>query len=57
MVHDTFLHNIGASEFHASAKRQHTSGMRWQSALLTDMQGGELQSEVEQIRSIIAEPF
>jgi copper homeostasis protein len=47
----------GASEFHASAKRQHTSGMRWQSALLTDMQGGELQSEVEQIRSIIAGPF
>jgi copper homeostasis protein len=44
----------GASEFHASAKRQHPSGMRWQSSMLTDMQGGELRSDVEQIRSIAA---
>ncbi|GGY19598.1 copper homeostasis protein CutC [Rhodanobacter panaciterrae] len=44
----------GASEFHASAKRQHPSGMRWQPELLKDMQGGELRSDVEQIRSIAA---
>ncbi|HWX66380.1 MAG TPA: copper homeostasis protein CutC [Rhodanobacter sp.] len=49
------LHEItGASEFHASAKRQHLSGMRWQPELLKDMQGGELRSDVEQIRSIVA---
>jgi copper homeostasis protein len=47
----------GASEFHASAKRQHKSEMRWQPRLLKDMQGGELQSEVEQIRSIITGRF
>ncbi|HEV2618759.1 MAG TPA: copper homeostasis protein CutC [Acidobacteriaceae bacterium] len=44
----------GASEFHASAKRQHSSGMQWQPELLKDMQGGELRSDVEQIRSIVA---
>jgi copper homeostasis protein len=43
----------GANEFHASAKRQHLSGMRWQPSLLTDMQGGELRSDVEQIRGIL----
>jgi copper homeostasis protein len=42
-----------ANEFHASAKRLHTSGMRWRPSLLKDMQGGEWQSNVEQIRSII----
>jgi copper homeostasis protein len=47
----------GASEFHASAKRQHKSEMRWQPRLLKDMQGGELQSEVGQIRSIITGRF
>jgi copper homeostasis protein len=44
----------GASEFHASAKRQRSSGMRWQPLGLTDMQGGEWQSDVEQIRAISA---
>ena len=44
----------GASEFHASAKRQHPSGMQWQPELLRDMQGGELRSDVERIRSMVA---
>jgi copper homeostasis protein len=44
----------GASEFHASAKRQHPSGMQWEPELLRDMQGGELRSDVEQIRSMVA---
>jgi copper homeostasis protein len=44
----------GASEFHASAKRQHPSGMQWQPALLKDMQDGEWQSDVEQIKDIVA---
>ena len=44
----------GASEFHASAKRQHPSGMRWQPALLKDMQGGEWRSDVERVRGIVA---
>jgi len=49
------LHEItGASEFHASAKRQHSSGMQRQPELLKDMQGGELRSDVEQIRGIVA---
>jgi copper homeostasis protein len=43
----------GASEFHASAKRQRPSGMRWQPALLKDMQHGELRSDVEQIRNMV----
>ena len=42
----------GASEFHASAKRQHKSDMRWQPSLLEDVQVGELQSDAEQIRRI-----
>ncbi len=44
----------GAGEFHASAKRQHPSGMRWQPELLKDMQGGEWRSDVEQIRGMVA---
>jgi copper homeostasis protein len=44
----------GASEFHASAKRQHPSGMRWQPELLKDMQGGEWRSDVEQVRGMVA---
>ncbi|HEY0198906.1 MAG TPA: copper homeostasis protein CutC [Rhodanobacter sp.] len=44
----------GASEFHASAKRQHSSGMRWHPAQLADMQGGELRSDVEQVRGVVA---
>ncbi|WP_158884357.1 copper homeostasis protein CutC [Rhodanobacter sp. L36] len=49
------LHELtGASEFHASAKQQHASGMQWQPELLKEMQGGELRSDVEQVRSIVA---
>ncbi|MFC5435188.1 copper homeostasis protein CutC [Rhodanobacter umsongensis] len=49
------LHEITrATEFHASAKRQHPSGMRWQPELLQDMQDGELRSDVEQIRGMVA---
>jgi copper homeostasis protein len=44
----------GASEFHASAKRQHSSGMRWQPELLKDMQGGEWRSDLEQVRGMVA---
>ncbi|KRE87078.1 copper homeostasis protein CutC [Rhodanobacter sp. Soil772] len=44
----------GANEFHASAKRQHPSDMQWQPELLKDMQGGELRSDVERIRGIVA---
>ncbi len=42
----------GANEFHASAKRQYASNMRWQPPQLTDMQAGELRSDVECIRGI-----
>ncbi|MHB1057186.1 MAG: copper homeostasis protein CutC [Rhodanobacter sp.] len=42
----------GATEFHASAKRQHPSGMRWQPPWLKDMQGGEWRSDAERIRDI-----
>jgi copper homeostasis protein len=44
----------GTSEFHASAKRQHPSGMQRQPPLLKDMQDGELRSDIEQIRDIVA---
>ncbi len=43
----------GASEFHASAKWLHESGMRWQSPVLKDMQCGEWQSDVEQVCAIV----
>jgi len=42
----------GAHEFHASAKRQLPSGMRHRRPLLGDMEGGELRSDVEQIRAL-----
>lgn len=44
----------GASEFHASAKRQQPSGMHWQPASLTDMQGGEWRSDAEEVRDMLA---
>jgi len=44
----------GAREFHASAKRRHPSAMQRQPELLKDMQGGELRSDVEQIRGMVA---
>ncbi|GAB2545036.1 copper homeostasis protein CutC [Rhodanobacter koreensis] len=42
----------GAHEFHASAKRQLPSGMRHRRPLLGDMEGGELRSDVEQVRAL-----
>jgi copper homeostasis protein len=44
----------GAHEFHASAKRQLPSGMRHRQPLLSDMEGGELRSDVEQVRALVA---
>jgi copper homeostasis protein len=44
----------GALEFHASAKRQLPSGMRHRRPLLSDMEGGELRSDVEQVRALVA---
>jgi copper homeostasis protein len=43
----------GAREFHASAKRQLASGMRHRPSLLADMQGGELRSDMEQVRALV----
>lgn len=43
----------GAHEIHASAKRLRPSGMRHRQLLLTDMQGGELRSDVEQVRALV----
>lgn len=44
----------GAREFHASAKRQRSSDMRYHPAVLHDMQGGELRSDVEEVRALVA---
>ncbi len=44
----------GAHEFHASAKRQLPSGMQHRRPLLSDMEGGELRSDVEQVRALVA---
>lgn len=43
----------GASEFHASAKRQLPSGMRYHPPALADMQAGEWRSDVEQVRALV----
>lgn len=43
----------GAREFHASAKRQLDSGMRHRPPRLADMQGGELRSDVAQVRALV----
>jgi len=43
----------GAREFHASAKHRIPSGMRHRPARLADMQGGELRSDVEQVRALV----
>jgi copper homeostasis protein len=43
----------GAHEFHASAKHQLPSGMRHRRPLLSDMEGGELCSDVEQVRALV----
>lgn len=42
----------GAQQFHASAKRQLPSAMQHRPPLLDDMQGGELHSDVEQVREL-----
>ena len=42
----------GAVEFHASAKQQHPSAMRHQRPCLSDMEGGEVRSDVEQVRAL-----
>ncbi|MEV8519546.1 copper homeostasis protein CutC [Dyella marensis] len=44
----------GATELHASAKRQLPSGMRHQRPELHDMEGGEIRSDVEQVRALVA---
>ena len=43
----------GAHEFHASAKHQLPSGMHHRRPLLSDMEGGELCSDVEQVRALV----
>ncbi|KAA0069050.1 copper homeostasis protein CutC [Rhodanobacter sp. T12-5] len=43
----------GAHEFHASAKHQLPSGMHYRRPLLSDMEGGELCSDVEQVRALV----
>ncbi|HEY8327850.1 MAG TPA: copper homeostasis protein CutC [Rhodanobacter sp.] len=42
----------GAHEFHASAKRLLPSGMQHRRPLLGEMEGGELRSDVEQVRAL-----
>jgi copper homeostasis protein len=42
----------GAREFHASAKQRQPSGMRHKRPALGDMEGGELRSDVEQVRAL-----
>lgn len=44
----------GAHEFHASTRQQLPSGMHHRSPLLADMQAGELRSNVEQVRALVA---
>ncbi|MFC5741112.1 copper homeostasis protein CutC [Dyella tabacisoli] len=43
----------GAHEFHASAKHQWPSGMRHRRPALSDMEGGEWRSDVEQVRTLV----
>jgi len=44
----------GAHEFHASAKRQLPSGMQHWRTRLSDMEAGELRSDVAQVRALVA---
>jgi len=44
----------GAHEFHASAKRPLPSGMQHRRPLLGDMEGGELRSDIGQVRALVA---
>ncbi len=43
----------GAREFHASAKQQRPSGMRYHVPRLADMQTGEWRSDEEQVRALV----
>lgn len=43
----------GAREFHTSAKRQLLSGMQHRRPLLGDMEGGELRSDIGQVRALV----
>ncbi|MFC4526834.1 copper homeostasis protein CutC [Dyella halodurans] len=44
----------GAQEFHASAKRQLSSAMRMTSAVLADMASGEIRTDVDTVRALVA---
>jgi len=44
----------GATEFHASAKRGRASAMRHRPMALADLQGGEVRSDAEEIRRLLA---
>ena len=44
----------GAEEFHASAKRELASAMRMTNAVLPEMAGGEMSSDVDAVRALVA---
>jgi copper homeostasis protein len=44
----------GATEFHASAKTSLVSGMQWTNASLGAMAGGEIRTDVDDVRAIAA---
>ncbi len=46
------VRTTGATEFHASAKAVHASGMRWTNPLLTDMAGGEIRTDEQEVRAL-----
>lgn len=48
------VRTTGATEFHASAKAVHASGMRWTNPLLTDMAGGEIRTDEQEVRALAA---
>lgn len=42
----------GATEFHASAKTSLPSGMQWTNTSLADMAGGEIRTDVDEVRAL-----
>ncbi|PXV61369.1 copper homeostasis protein [Dyella jiangningensis] len=46
------VRTTGATEFHASAKAVHASGMQWTNPLLTDMAGGEIRTDEQEVRAL-----
>ena len=46
------VHATRATEFHASAKSSHPSGMRWSNSLLADMEGGEIRTDEQEVRAL-----